>query len=218
MVDYLKAQCDKHGAKIVLNTAVTKDLLEKEKADSVIIATGATPDKSIPGSDKKHVVSLFDVLDGKANLGEKVVIVGGSGAAISTALYIIDKGKHAVSIVDKPKKFGADVNPSYIWRYMKKMKEGNVVQVTQSAVKEILDKEVVVEGPDKKEIAIPADSVVLANLVPNKDLGYGKYAKEVYMIGDCIIVRRGTAAIRDGYKMGMRVDFLPYQTYHRIKH
>ena len=206
------------GAKIVLKTTVTKELLEKEKADSVIIATGATPDQSIPGSDKPHVVSLFDVLEGKVKLGEKVVIVGGSGAAISTALYIMDKGKHTVSIVDKPKKFGTDVNPSYIWRYMKKMKEGGVAQVTQSLVKEIRDKEVVVEGPDKKETTIPADSVVLANLVPDKAVGYGKYAKEVYMIGDCIQVRRGTAAIRDGYKMGMRVDFLPYQTYHRIKH
>lgn len=93
-----------------------------------------------------------------------------------------------------------------------------MAQVALSTVKEIRDKEVVVEGPEKKEITIPADSVVLANLVPSKEIGYGKYAKEVYMIGDCVLVRRGTAAIRDGYKMGMRVDFLPYQTYHRIKH
>lgn len=218
MVDYLKAQCDKQGARIVLNTLVTKELLQKEGADTVIIATGATPDRSIPGSGKKHVVSLFDVLEGRVELGENVVIVGGSGAAISTALYIIDKGKHNVSIVDKPKKFGADVNPSYIWRYMKKLKEGKVAQLVLSAVKEIRDKEVLVEGPDKKETVIPADSVILANLVPNKEITYGKYAKDVYMIGDCIQVRRGTAAIRDGYLMGMRINFLPYQTYHRIKH
>ncbi len=217
-VDFIKAQCDKFGAKIILKTTVTKELLEKEKADAVIIATGAVPDRSIPGSDKKHVVSLFDVLEGKAKLGQNVVIVGGSGAAISTALYIIDKGKNNVSIVDKPKKFGADVNPSYVWRYMKKLKEGKVAQVVQSTVKEIHDKEVIVEGPDKKETTIPADTVILAKLVPNKELSYGKYAKNVYMIGDCVLVRRGTAAILDGYKMGMRVDFEPYQTYHRIKH
>jgi hypothetical protein len=77
---------------------------------------------------------------------------------------------------------------------------------------------VVVEGPDKKETAIPADTVVLANLVSNKELGYGKFGHDVYMIGDAVIVRRGTAAIRDGYKMGMRVDYLPYQLYHRMPH
>ena len=85
MVDYLKAQCDKQGAKIVLNTSVTKELLEKKMADAAIVATGAVPDKSIPGSDKKHVVSLFEVLEGRAKLGQNVVIVGGTGAAISTA-------------------------------------------------------------------------------------------------------------------------------------
>lgn len=217
-VDYVKAQCDKHGAKIVLNTPVTKDLLEKEKADTVIIATGAVPDRSIPGADKKHVVTLFDVLEGRAKLGENVVVVGGTGAAIATALYIIDKGKHKVSMIDKPKKFGTDVNPSYIWRYNKKLKEGGVVQVVQSTVKEIRDKELVVVGPDKKETTVAADTVILANLIPNKEIGYGNYAKEVYMIGDCVLVRRGTAAIRDGYKMGMKIDFVPYQTYHRIKH
>jgi 2,4-dienoyl-CoA reductase (NADPH2) len=218
MVDFLKAQCDKHGARIVLNTPATKELLEREKADSVIIATGAVADRSIPGSDKPRVVTLFDVLEGRAPLGQNVVIVGGSGAAIATALYIIDKGKHSVSMIDKPKKFGGDVNPSYVWRYMKKLKEGNVAQVVQSTVKEIRDEDVVVEGPDKKETAIPADTVVLANLVPNKELGYGKLGHDVYMIGDAVIVRRGTAAIRDGYKMGMRVDFLPYQLYHRMPH
>jgi 2,4-dienoyl-CoA reductase (NADPH2) len=218
MVDYLEAQCVRHGAKVVLNTTVTREFLDNEKADSVIIATGAAPDKSVPGSDKPHVVSLFDVFEGKAKLGRNVVILGGMGAAIATALSIMDKGKHTVSMVDKPKKFGTDVNPSYTWRYMKKLKEGGVAQVVQSTVKEIRDKEVAVEGPDKKEVVIPADSVVLANLVPDRTIGYGKYAKDVYMIGDCVLVRRGTAAIRDGYKTGMRVDFLPYQTYHRIKH
>jgi hypothetical protein len=38
------------------------------------------------------------------------------------------------------------------------------------------------------------------------------------MIGDCIQVRRGYAAVHDGYKMGMDIDFLPYQTFHREKH
>src|SRR4030042_5042666 len=40
-VDYAKVQCDKHGTKIVLKTPVTKELLEKEKAASVIISPRA---------------------------------------------------------------------------------------------------------------------------------------------------------------------------------
>nr|NIS70605.1 hypothetical protein [Pseudomonadota bacterium] len=131
---------------------------------------------------------------------------------------IIDKHKDCqVSIVGEQKKFGADVNPSYIWRYMLKLKDGNVAQITKTKVNEITDQGVVVTTPDGKEETLPADTVVIATLVPNKSVKYGKYAKDVYMIGDAVQVRRAYAAIHDGYRMGMRVDFEPYQTYHRIK-
>ena len=102
---------------------------------------------------------------------------------------------------------------------MKKLKEGGVVQVTQTTIKEITDDGLTIITPDKKEEAMKADTVVLAMLVPNKVIGYGKYqTRDVYMVGDCVQVRRGYAAVHDGYKMGMEIDFLPYQTYHREKH
>jgi 2,4-dienoyl-CoA reductase (NADPH2) len=221
LVNYLKTQCEKHGAKIALNKAVSAEELKKQKADKIIIATGAVIDReSIAGSDKKHVVGALDVLEGTATWGKEVVIVGGLGIAISTALYIIDKDKEAkVSIVGPQKKFGGDVNPSYIWRYMKKLKEGGVVQITQTTIKEITDAGLTIITPDKKEETVKADTVVLALLVPNTEIGYAQYqTRDVYMIGDCIQVRRGYAAVHDGYAMGMEIDFLPYQTFHREKH
>ena len=221
LVNYLKTTCEKQGVRIVLNKAVSAEELKKEKADKIIIATGAVIDReSIQGSDKKHVVGALDVLEGTAKWGKEVVIVGGLGVAIATALYIIDKDKGAkVSIVGPQKKFGGDVNPSYIWRYMKKLKEGGVVQVTQTTIKEITDDGLTIITPDKKEEATKADTVVLAMLVPNKGIGYGKYeTRDVYMVGDCVQVRRGYAAVHDGYKIGMEIDFFPYQTYHREKH
>jgi len=221
LVSYLKTTCEKQGARIVLNKAVSAEELKKEKADTIIIATGALIDReSVPGSDKKHVVGALDVLEGTAKWGKQVVIVGGLGVAISTALYIIDKDKEAkVSIVGPQKKLGGDVNPSYIWRYMKKLKEGGVVQVTQTNVKEITDDGLSIITPDKKEETMKADTVVLAMLVPNKEIKYGKYqTRDVYMIGDCVQVRRGYAAVHDGYNMGMQIDLLPYQTFHREQH
>jgi len=221
LVNYLKAQCDKHGAKIVLNKAVTTEDLKKEEADMIIIATGAVPDvESYPGYDKKIVASCLDVLSGKVTPGKNVVILGGKGVAISTALFVIDRYKDAkVSIVGPQKKFGPDVNPSYIWRYMLKLKAGNVIQVTQSKVKEIVDDGVIVINPEKKEEKIPADTVIIADLTPNREVKLGKYGKaDVYIIGDAIQVRRGYGAVHDGYRMGMKVTFKPYALMHREKH
>ena len=102
---------------------------------------------------------------------------------------------------------------------MKKLKEGGVVQITQTTAREITDEGLIIITPDKKEETMKANTVVLALLVPNGEIGYGKYqTQDVYMIGDCVQVRRGYAAVHDGYRMGMDIGFLPYQTYHREQH
>lgn len=220
-VDYLKAQCDKFGAKIVLNTPVTKELIEKEKPDSVVVATGAIPEvPGIPGADKPNVVSMFDIFTGKVELGKNVVILGGSGAAISICLYVVDKHEKlgikdgSISMIDPAPRFGGDVNPSYIWRYRLRLTEAKVKQLTYGKVKEITDSGVVAswtlvdrktkEKQEFKEQTVPADTIILANLVSNKELGYGSFKGDTSMIGDCVWVRRGIDAIHDGFRLGMR--------------
>ena len=60
------------------------------------------------------------------------------------------------------------------------------------------------EKKEFKDQTIPADTVILARLVPNEDLRYGSFKGDVAMIGDCVWVRRGIDAIQDGYRLGMR--------------
>lgn len=220
-VNHMKAQCDKFGVGFVFETAVTKELLAEEKPDSLVIATGAVPEvPDIPGADSRHVVSMFDVFTGKVDPGKNVVILGGSGAAISLTLYIIDKleklgiREPGIAMIDPAPRFGWDVNPSYIWRYRLRLKEAGVQQLTFGQVKEIKEGGVladwtIVDRKKREKIPytdriIPADTVILARLVPNKELGYGVLKGDVSMIGDCVWVRRGIDAIQDGYRLGMR--------------
>jgi len=220
-VNHMKAQGDRFGVKFVLNTPVTKELLEKEKPDSLVIATGAVPEvPDIPGADKPLVKSMFDVFTEKAKLGKKVVILGGSGAAISLTLFVVEKMEkkgvkdYSISMIDPAPRFGWDVNPSYIWRYRLRLKQAKVQQLTYGKVKEITDNSVkadwtIVDRKTKekqqfKNQSVPADTVILARLVPNKELGYGSFKGDTAMIGDCVWVRRGFDAIQDGYRLGMR--------------
>ncbi len=220
-VNNTKAQCDKFGVKFVLNTSVTKELIAAEKPDSLVIATGAVPEvPDIPGADKPHVVSMFDVFTGKAKLGKNVVILGGSGAAISLTLFVIDTMEkngikdYSIAIIDSAPRFGWDVNPSYIWRYRLRLKQAKVQQLTSGKVKEITHKGVVADWVivDRKtkekttfeDETVPADTVILASPIPNKELGYGSFKGDTAMIGDCVWVRRGIDAIQDGYRLGMR--------------
>jgi len=203
LVNYLETRCRKAGAELVLNTELSKEQVAALGADEVIAATGALPKKDYPGADRPSVVSCLDVLEGKVDVGEKVVILGNKGAGISVALFLLNKGGHQVTMVGKGKKVGTDVNPSYIWRYRMKLKQGKAVLVTDATVKEITDAGVVVKTPEGGEQTIEAQTVILAEMEENDALS--KSRKGIFTIGDALIVRRGNNAILDGYRMGMRL-------------
>lgn len=63
------------GAQIALETRVTRDMVEAEQPDTVIVATGAQafrPD--IDGIDEAHVIDAWQALQGQVNIGGRVVI------------------------------------------------------------------------------------------------------------------------------------------------
>jgi 2,4-dienoyl-CoA reductase (NADPH2) len=117
-------------------------------------------------------------------------------------LLLLHRGGHEVTLVGKAKKPGRDVNPSYIWRYMSKLKEGKAVLATLTKVEEITPEGVAVttaEGPK----VLPADTVILAEVQSVQDLI--KARKGVRVLGDAMLARRANAAILDGYRLGMRL-------------
>ncbi len=202
LVNHLKTRCQKHGAKIITNTTVTPELIRKQAPDKLILAIGAKPDRgTFLGSNGENVVSCLDVMDGVVKPGKRVVVVGDKGVAIATALFLVDQGDYQVSIIGPAKKFGLDVNPSYIWRYIKKLKEGGVTQYTKHKIKQLGPEGVLAQDPDGNEVTVPCDTIVLANMAPNNELEYAK--GEVYTIGDAIVTRRANAAIHDGYRLAM---------------
>ena len=205
LVDHLKIRCEKAGAEFVTGKTVTTELIEKEAPDKLIIATGALPDReAFPGGDGDNVTTCLEVMDGTVKPGKRVVVVGDKGVAISTALFLVDKGEYEVSIVGPVKKFGLDVNPSYIWRYIKKLKSAGVGQYTKHKIKELTRDGVVAVDPDGKEILIECDTVVLANMAPHKELEYKAKESDVYVIGDAAATRRANGAIHDGYRLAMK--------------
>ncbi|MCK5552221.1 MAG: hypothetical protein KAJ09_03680, partial [Deltaproteobacteria bacterium] len=93
-------------------------------------------------------------------------------------------------------------NPSYIWRYMKKLKQGDVIREAFAKPKEITAEGIVVKAGEENKL-IEAGTVILAEMRSVDDLFGAR--KGVYMIGDALLPRRGNSAVLDGYKMGMRL-------------
>ena len=75
IVTNLTRELELAGVSVRKNTQVTRELVEAENPDAVVLATGASPYRpAIEGAEEAHVVDAWQVINGEANVGTSVVI------------------------------------------------------------------------------------------------------------------------------------------------
>ncbi len=177
------------GAKVVLNTEVTEELVEKENPDAIIVATGSvymTP--PIPGMENALAVRSVDAHE--VPCGNSVVVCGGGITGLECALTLAMEGKK-VTVVDMlPRdQFVAEMPIFNKADLMAQLEELNVELYGSQRIQSI---ENGVKTLDEKgnERFFPAESVVNAlGVRPEDALGKAllkKYGSvDVIMVGDC---------------------------------
>ena len=99
-LDYLVCQANKAPARILLNTEATKQMLDAERYDALIIAVGSKPMvPPLPGIDKPHVHWAPEADSGKVKVGSRTVIVGAGAVGIECAIGLKRAGKD-VTVVE----------------------------------------------------------------------------------------------------------------------
>ncbi len=211
---YLTNQLEKHSVKVELGKALTPEEVDKLKPDAVVVATGASP--AIPediGGLNEHpsVVTAVDVLLGKANVGDKVVIIGGERVGCETAEFLADKGKQ-VTVTKRGQYMADKMNPDMRLLLVDRLKEKGVRLLTNVIYMGVTETgvNIHVRGgvTSMAEIAadamknLPADTIVIAaGAKPNNDLAQaldGKVA-DLRSVGDCVEPRRLLEAIHEGW-------------------
>ena len=75
IVPNLAREMELAGVKVIKNTEVTRALIDAERPEAVIVATGATPRRpNIEGAEEAHVVDAWQVLGDEVNVGQSVVV------------------------------------------------------------------------------------------------------------------------------------------------
>lgn len=125
-------RCKKAGVDIRLNTEADEKTLKELQADAIILATGSTPlILPIPGLKESGYVTAQDMLLGKAEVGKKVLVVGGGMVGCEAAEYLAERG-HEVAIIEMKDVIAADVVPENR-RYMFENFKRNHVQLQPGA-------------------------------------------------------------------------------------
>ena len=175
---------------VVLDQCVDEALFDHEKPDAVILATGALPIKPpIPGVELPHVVQAWEVLQGTAVTGRRVVIVGGGAVGVETALFLAEKGTLSpqalkfllvnraedpedlyelatrgtkdIVVIEMIDKMGKDIGKTTRWGILQDLSRQGIQTKATTKALEITETGVKVEMDGKVE-EIPADTVVLA--------------------------------------------------------
>jgi len=206
-IHYQKTMCEKAGVEFHLGTEVTDSLVQEEMPDTVVLATGPVYSKIQGlGADRNNVVNVLDVMGGKVEVGDKVVVWGNRKPGIGVALHLAKQGKK-VTIVGKEKSAGFDINPSFKWRYMIYLRQNGVMAYNDCDIEEISEGEIMVRTYDGYRFPVECDTVVVSEREANASLKNVVQGEgiEVFVIGDALLPRNLSSAVHDGYRIGLRI-------------
>jgi 2-enoate reductase len=215
LIDYQGHRLKKFGVKVNMNQAVTGQMVRDIRPDIVVVATGSTPASlNVPGINGKNVVQANDVLSGKVECGQKVVVVGGRGLGCDVALFLAEKGKD-ISIITRSK-VGRDIMHNLKQTILEQLVKTRVHMFDFTVPDSITEKGINCwfdSGKDARErdnlfFFLPADTIVLAVGVSSNNMLGEEIAgiiPETYLIGDCAGKRTVFDAMHDGSEVGHKM-------------
>lgn len=208
VIDYLKYQIEKLGINVELQKEVTLEMIQEMTPDVVIVATGAIPSEpGVGGVSGGNVLTATDVLAGKAETGEEVMVVGGGFIGCETAEFLAQKGKK-VTILEMTDRIGMGMGPIYRMFLMGRLRGHGIKMLAKSEIIKPSDGVAIILDAEGEQKSIKADTIVLAvGMRPNNTIYKELEGKvsELYAIGDCVEPRRAFEAIHEGAEISRKI-------------
>jgi 2,4-dienoyl-CoA reductase-like NADH-dependent reductase (Old Yellow Enzyme family)/thioredoxin reductase len=205
---YMAAQLKKAGVQVSLGHEATAESVKAVKPEVIVLATGSTPFiPDIPNVRRDNVVLALDVLAGKEEVGNRVVVIGGELVACETADYLAQKGK-TVTIMRRGPSMAANLNPLARDNLLARLTRNGVTMLTSVRYEEITDRGLVITDKEGKRQNIEADTIVLATgAIQNTELATQLEGQDIalHLIGDCVTPGKIIDAIKDGARVGREI-------------
>lgn len=188
---------------IRLNTKATIEIVNELNPVGVFVACGAKPIvPAIPGIESQKVVKAEDVLLGRAQVGEKVAVIGSGLTGLETAELMAGKGSE-VKVVEMLDTIGNGINPTILYDLTTRMKQMGIQMMPSHKLVGIGEEEMtLVNMKNMSAKNLKVDTVVLAiGVSPQKDMvqGFEQAFDEVHVIGDAAHGGKIVDALEDGF-------------------
>jgi len=207
-ITYYIYMCKKHGVSFKLGTEATVEQIITDPPDAVIIATGGEPIiPNIRGINGRRLATAWDILEGKKQAGNKVLVVGGGMVGCEVADFL-GEHLHQVTIVEMLPEIALDVPLPVKYFLLRRLREYGVQIETETSMVEFLDDGAIVSKNDKTAQLSGFDTIVLAmgtKSVDNLKEQLEKKISELYIIGDALAPRKAIEAIEEGARTALQI-------------
>lgn len=190
VIEWEVHQIEQLPVTVHLGVEATTEMVAQDEPDVVLLAAGAARQTlDVPGADSDKVIDLLDYLRGEAEIGERVVVVGGDeGAEVALSLA---RAGHTVTLLAAGDEIGDAPYLKYIGRQLllRKMIEEEDIMVATGATVKAVEAEGVVAFVDGVEWLARADTVVVAlGRSPNDEVvaQWQEALPNVIPVGDCV--------------------------------
>jgi len=220
LVEDLERQVRTLGVEVRLGTEATAETVLAEGADHVVVATGSAPSRTgfspvaplvgrLPGAERDHVLTAFDVLTDPDRAGRSVLVIDDEGTryAAGMAELLLDLGRRVHVVTRFPSLLPALAETLEISLVYRRLFSKGLTFTANHWIRAIeADTVRVYHLFTGEETALPAfvSVVLVTGHAPNDALYFALKGRvrELHRIGDCLAPRQLDQAIYEGELAG----------------
>ena len=200
-IETMTYELDQLGVDVYLNTKASAETIKKLEAEGVFVCCGGNHiEPDIPGLELEKTIRVVDYLEGRAQPGKKVAVIGSGATGIETAQTLVSSG-HEVTVIEMLPEIGSGIIDRVLMVLLARLKNSGVKFLPGHKLTAINDAGVKLEKmEDGSQVEMEFDSVILAlGICPQHEYAdeLASVSNKSVVLGDAVVASTVLEAIRD---------------------
>lgn len=210
LIRYFERELNKLGVEIRLNIDLNQELIESINPDTVVLATGSLPEiPQIEGllDNEMDVHTVVDVLRRDSVVNGRVIILGGSQAALEAADFLSEMGKKAI-VLNRGQHYAEEMASNDRYYLRERLKRNDIRLYKNVTIKKFLPKGVFfTSGEGEIRLEDFSDIVIADGMRSNKEATnlFQNLNIGVHVVGDAKSPRTLLESIGEADELGRSI-------------